>query len=217
MNISIFLADDHAVVREGLRLLLETQSDFNVVGDAGNGRDAVRKMSECCPDIAILDIAMPELNGIEATRQLGEICPNTQVILLSMYATSGHIFQALQAGARGYVLKSSVGAEVVKAVRAVWEGQRYLSQKISDRVIEDYLRQGQVKEVGNPLALLSSREREILQLVVEGKSSAEIAQILSLSHSSVDTYRSRLMQKLEIYDLPSLVKFAIQHGLIALE
>jgi DNA-binding NarL/FixJ family response regulator len=213
MKITIFLTDDHAVVREGLRLLLETQPDFEVIGEAGNGREAVRQMAQCCPDIAILDIAMPELNGIETTRQLGEVCPKTQVIILSMHVTSGHIFQALQAGARGYVLKSSVGAEVVKAVRAIKAGQRYLSPKISEQVIEAYLSQGEE----NPLGRLSSREREILQLVVEGRSSAEIAKILSLAPSSVDTYRSRLMQKLDIYDLPSLVKFAIQHGLISLE
>jgi DNA-binding NarL/FixJ family response regulator len=156
---------------------------------------------------------MPELNGIEATRQLGEVCPKTKVIILSMHVTSGHIFQALQAGARGYVLKSSVGAEVVKAVRAIKAGQRYLSPKISEQVIEAYLSHGEE----NPLTRLSPREREILQLVVEGRSSAEIAKILSLAPSSVDTYRSRLMQKLDIYDLPALVKFAIQHGLISLE
>jgi DNA-binding NarL/FixJ family response regulator len=213
MKTTIFLTDDHAVVREGLRLLLETQPDFVVIGEAGNGREAVREMVRLSPDIAILDIAMPELNGIEATRQLAEVCPQTQVIILSMHVTSGHIFQALQAGARGYVLKSSVGAEVVKAVRAVKAGQRYLSPKISDQVIQAYLSQGD----DDPLARLSPREREILQLVVEGKSSAEIAKTLSLAPSSVDTYRSRLMQKLEIYDLPTLVKFALQHGLISLE
>lgn len=213
MKTTIFLTDDHAVVREGLRLLLETQPEFIVVGEAGDGRHAVREMARCCPDIAILDIAMPELNGIEATRQLAQVCPKTQVIILSMHITGGHIFQALQAGARGYVLKSSVGAEVVKAIQTVRAGQRYLSPKISDQVIEAYLSQGE----DTPLARLSAREREILQLVVEGKSSIEIAKILSLAPSSVDTYRSRLMQKLEIYDVPALVKFAIQHGLISLE
>lgn len=217
MRTTIFLADDHAVVRDGLRLLLETNPDFSVIGGAGNGRDAIRQMAQSCPDVAILDIGMPELNGIEATRQLRQICPATQVIILSMHATSGHIFQALQAGARGYVLKASVGAEVVKAVKAVQAGQRYLSQKISDQVIEDYIRQRQPDEMQNPLARLSLREREVMQLVVEGKSSAEIAEILSLSSNTVDTYRSRLMQKLGISDLPSLVKLAIQHGLTSLD
>jgi DNA-binding NarL/FixJ family response regulator len=217
MSITIFLADDHAVVRDGLRLLLETQPNFKVIGDAGNGRDAVHQMAQCCPDIAILDIAMPELNGIEAAWQLREICPHTQVIILSMYATSGHIARALQAGVRGYVLKSSVGAEVINAVNAVQAGQRYLSQKISDKVITDYIKQYETYEVQNSLARLSPREREVLQLVVEGKSSAKIAEILSLSPPTIDTYRSRLMQKLGIDDLPNLVKFAIQCGLISLE
>lgn len=217
MTITIFLADDHTVVRDGLRLLLEARMNFVVVGDAANGRAAVQQMATTCPDIAILDIAMPELNGIEATRQVREVCPDTKVIILSMHATSGHIFRALQAGARGYLLKASAGSEVVDAIYAVQEGRRYLSQKISDVVIDDYLSQRKVQEAQSPLTHLSPREREILQLVVEGKSSQEIAQTLALSPNTVDTYRSRLMQKLEISDLPSLVKFAIRHGITSLE
>ena len=217
MTATIFLADDHTVVRDGLRLLLETQPDFTVIGDAADGREAVRQIAQHCPDIAILDIAMPNLNGIEVTRQASELCPTTQVIILSMYDSSGHIFQALQAGARGYLLKASAGSEVIAAVRAVQTGQRYLSQKISEQVIDEYLKQRNVAEAQTPLARLSTREREILQLVVEGKSSLEIAEILNISSKTVDTYRSRLMQKLNINDLPSLVKFAIQHGLISLE
>jgi DNA-binding NarL/FixJ family response regulator len=217
VNTTIFLADDHGVVREGLRLLLETQPDFRVIGEAGNGREAVRKIVQDRPDIAILDIGMPELNGLEATQQIRESCPATQVIILSMHSSSGHIVRALQAGARGYVLKSSVGAELVDAVRTVRAGQRYLSPKVSDHIVDDYLKQLEASKEESPLARLSPREREILQLVVEGKTSAQIASILSLSPSTVDTYRSRLMQKLELEDLPSLVKFALQHGLISLE
>ena len=217
MMITIFLADDHAVVRDGLRLLLEAQPDLKVIGDAANGREAVQQMTQRCPDILIIDIAMPELNGIEATRQIRAICPEIQVIILSMYATSEHIFRALQVGAWGYLLKESAGIEVVKAVRAVQAGQRYLSEKISATVIDNYVRQREVNVVQDPLARLSSREREILQLVVEGKSSAEIADILFLSPKTVETYRSRFMQKLGISDLPGLVKFAIQHGLTSLE
>lgn len=217
MRITIFLADDHAVVRDGLRALLEEQPDFEVVGDAANGRETVRRVGPCCPDVVVMDIAMPELNGIEATRQIHEVCPTTQVIILSMHATTEHIFRALQAGARGYLLKESAGSEVINAVRAVQAGHRYLSQKISEKVIDDYLHQRQAGERKSPLASLSPREREILQLVVEGKSSAEIAELLSLSPKTVDTYRSRLMQKLGIGDLPTLVKFAIQHGLTSLE
>jgi DNA-binding NarL/FixJ family response regulator len=217
VNITVFLADDHAVVRDGLRLLLEAQPDIAIVGDAANGRDAVRQVAQLRPDVVIMDIAMPELNGIEAARQIREVCPTAQVMILSMHSTSEHIFRALQAGVHGYLLKESAGVEVVNAVRAVYAGQRYLSQKISDRVLDDYVRQREVVEAQSPLARLSSREREVLQLVVEGKSSAEISDTLSLSPNTVDTYRSRLMRKLGVSDLPGLVKFAIQHGLTSLE
>jgi DNA-binding NarL/FixJ family response regulator len=197
--------------------LLETQPDIEVVGDAADGREALRKIQQLGPDIVLLDIAMPELNGIDAAYQITQLNPETKIIILSMHATTEHIFQALTAGARGYLLKESAGAEVVQAVRAVQTGQRYFSQKISDRLVDDYLLQRSATPVESPLTRLTPREREILQLVVEGRSSAEIANILTLSQKTVETYRSRLMQKLEISDLPTLVKFAIQHGLTSLE
>lgn len=215
--ITIFLADDHTVVRDGLRVLLEAHPDLKVIGDAADGREAVRRVIKCRPDVAIMDINMPELNGIEATEQIRQNCPATQVIILSMYGTRKYIARALHAGARGYLLKASSGSEVVTAVRTVQAGHRYLSQEVSDQVIDDYVGRCQASEIEDPLARLSPREREVLQLVVEGKSSAEIAEILFLSPATVDTYRSRLMQKLDLNDLPSLVKFAIQHGLISLE
>ncbi len=217
MSITVFLADDHAVVRDGLRFLLEAQQDIEVIGDAANGRDAVHQVAQLHPDVVILDIAMPELNGIEAARQIGEVCPSAQIIMLSMHSTTEHVFRALQAGARGYLLKKSAGIEVVNAVRAVLAGRRYLSQKISDKVFDDYVRQREAVQAKTPLARLSPREREVLQLLVEGKSNVEIAGILFLSPKSIDTYRRRLMQKLGISDLPSLVKFAILHGLTPLE
>jgi len=217
MSITVLLADDHAVLRDGLRLLLEAHPDIKVVADVANGRDAVSKATQLSPDVVIMDIAMPELNGIEATRQIREVCPSAQIIILSIYSTSEHIFQALQAGACGYLLKESAGIEVVNAVRAVHAGQRYLSQKISDRVVDDYITQRKAVEAKSPLAHLSQREREILQLVVEGKSSTEIAEVLYLSSKTIDTYRTRLMKKLGINDIPNLVKFAIQHGLTTLE
>jgi DNA-binding NarL/FixJ family response regulator len=213
MSISVFLADDHAVVRDGLKLLLETQPDLKVVGTAGDGRDAVRQVAQLNPQVAILDIAMPELNGIEAAGQIRATCPKTQVIILSMHSTREHIFRALQAGARGYLLKEAAGLEVVHAVRAVYRGGSYLSQKISDQVVDEYLRHGAAEAGDSPLARLSPREREVLQLVAEGKSTAEIAQILPLSPKTVDTYRSRLMEKLGLKDLPALIRFALQHGL----
>ena len=217
MTITVLLADDHAVVRDGLRLLLEAQPDLSVIGDAANGREAVRQVALLCPDVVVMDIAMPELNGIEAAREIGEVCPSTQIIILSIHSTTEHVFRALQAGARGYLLKESAGIEVVNAVRAVHAGHRYLSQKISDSLVDDYVRQRQAAEAKSPLARLSPREREVLQLVVEGKSSAEIADTLSLSVKTVETYRTRLMHKLGVSDLPALVKFAIQHGLTPLE
>jgi len=212
--ISVLLADDHAVVRDGLRALLEAQTDIEVVGDAANGREVLRLAQQLHPDVVVMDIAMPELNGVEATQQMHDAYPSTQVLILSMHSTTEHIFRALQAGARGYLLKDSAGAEVVDAVRVVHAGRRYLSQKIAATVIDDYIAE---RHRTSPLESLSSRERQILQLVAEGKSSAEIAAILFLSPKTVDTYRSRLMHKLDIGDLPSLVKFAIQHGVIQLE
>jgi len=214
--IRVFLADDHAIVRDGLRMILEAQSDMTVAGDAADGRQAVRLVEQLQPNVVVMDIAMPELNGIEAAQQIRETCPSAQVIILSMHSSAEHIFRALQAGARGYLLKESAGAEVVDAVRAVHAGRRYLSQRITETVVEDYVHQRQA-EAKSPLDLLSPREREVLQLVVYGKSSAEIAEILFLSPKTVETYRSRLMQKLGLHDLPSLVKFAIQHGVTALE
>jgi DNA-binding NarL/FixJ family response regulator len=212
MTIAVLVADDHAVLRDGLRVLLEAQPDLHVVGDAADGRSAVHLVEELRPDVAIVDIAMPGLNGIEATRQICQSCPDVKTIILSMHSTTEHVSRALQAGARGYLLKESAGMEVVSAVRAV-----YLSQKISDQVIDDYARQPEAGTPQGPLALLTEREREVLQLVVEGNTSAQIAEMLSLSPKTVDTYRSRLMRKLDIDDLPGLVKFAIQHGLTPLE
>jgi DNA-binding NarL/FixJ family response regulator len=213
MAISVFIADDHAVVRDGLRLLLENQTDITVVGEAANGRQTVNQVQQLSPDVVVMDIAMPELNGIEATRQIKDTTPATQVVILSMYATTEHIFQAMQAGALGYLLKESAAVEVVKAIRAVCSGKRYFCKKIDDDMIDSYIRYRQSSMQKSPLESLSPREREVLQLVVEGKSSAEIASILYLSPKTVETYRSRLMQKLSINDVPGLVKFAIQHGL----
>ncbi len=217
MSIAVFLADDHAVIRDGLRHLLEAQPDIRVVGDAADGRETSRLVEKLRPDVVIMDIAMPELNGIEATRRIRSDCPSTQVIILSIYSTEEHVSRALQAGARGYVLKESAGIEVVNAIRAVHSGHRYLSQKLSDQLIDDYLQQIKTSGEKSPLDRLSPREREVLQLVVEGKSSAEIATELTLSVKTVETYRSRIFRKLDIDDLPRLVKFAIQHGLTPLD
>jgi DNA-binding NarL/FixJ family response regulator len=217
MSIRVLLADDHAVVRDGLRALLEAQDDIEIVGTAGDGRSAVLLASEVKPDIAVMDISMPQLNGIDATHEMKLLAPDVRVIILSMHSTSEHVFRALQAGARGYLLKESAGREVARAVKAVYDGRWYLSEKINSLLVDEFIQfRGDAPAV-SPLARLSLREREVLQLVVEGRSSADIAGALYLSPKSVDTYRSRLMRKLGVKDLSSLVKFAIQHGLTSLE
>ncbi|MCD6680123.1 MAG: response regulator transcription factor [Burkholderiaceae bacterium] len=212
--IHVLLADDHSIVRDGLRALLDAESDIRVTGDAANGREAVRLARQLHPDVMIMDIAMPEMNGIEATRSVREVSPSTQVLILSMHSTIEHVFRALNAGASGYLLKDSAGGEVADAVRAVHARRRYLSQKISSATLDAYVFE---RHRASPLDRLNPRERQILQLVSEGKSSAEAAAMLFLSPKTVDAYRSRMMQKLEIGDLPGLVKFAIQHGITQLE
>ncbi len=216
MSITVLLADDHKVVCDGLGVLLDSELEISVVGKASNGLEAIKRVQELKPDVVIMDINMPEINGIEATRRITENDPSTRVIILSMYATSEYIFRALEAGAKGYLLKESAGSEVVNAVRAVYAGNRFLSHKIADTVIDDYVRLRPL-DTEDPLLLLSAREREVLQLVVDGKTSIEIAKQLSLSPKTVDTYRSRIMQKLGIHDIPSVVKFAISSGLVTME
>ncbi len=215
--IKVFLADDHAVLRDGLRYILEAQPNITVIGDAADGRSALQQVKQLHPDVVVMDISMPNLNGIEATRSIQEDCPATAVVILSIHANSEHIFRALQAGALGYVLKESAGKEMVEAVRMAHVGRRYLSEKITEIVLTDYLREHRISQTKSPLESLSQREREVLQLVVEGKSSAEIAEMIHLSPKTIETYRSRIMQKLDINDLPTLVKFAIQHGLTSMD
>lgn len=213
MTIRVFIADDHAVVRDGLKLLLEAHGDIVVVGEAADGRQTVRMVKQSRPDIVVMDVAMPKLNGIDAARQILESCPSIKVVVLSMHASNEYIYQALKAGARGYLLKESAGKEVVNAVRTVYSGRRYLSQQITETVLEGYMQKAGAISSRSPVERLSAREREILQCIVDGRSNAEIAKHLSLSIKTVETYKSRLMAKLNIYDLPALVKFAIRHGL----
>lgn len=213
--ITVFLADDHAIVRDGLCALLEAQADIEVVGQAGDGRRAVELVEEFTPDVVVMDISMPELNGIDAAYRICKQFPSTRIVILSMHSTMEHVFRALRAGASGYLLKESAGSEVVDAIHAVCAGHRYLSPKITDVMIDDYLR-GRGADAGRLLSELSSREREVLQLVVEGVSSKDIAERLNISSTTVDTYRSRVMHKLGIEDITALIKFAIRHGLTPL-
>ncbi|MBS1129278.1 MAG: DNA-binding response regulator [Proteobacteria bacterium] len=213
MTITVLIADDHAVVRDGLRLLLENQSDIRVIGEVADGREAVEAAIRLKPDVVLMDLAMPLLNGIEATAQIMEKQETAKIVMLSMHSTVEHVFRALQAGAQGYLRKESAGNEVVDAVRMVHSGRRYLSQMITESVVDDYVRK---RAVESPLESLSQREREILQLLVEGRSGIDIAHQLNISPKTVDTYRSRMMQKLGIGDLPGLVRFALLHGLTTL-
>ena len=217
MKIRVLVADDHAIVREGLGTMLGNQPDMVVVGLAANGRDAIRMVDEYQPDVAIMDISMPELNGIDAISQMLPRHPSIKVIVLSIHETKPYVNRALKAGARGYLLKETAGLEVLEAVRAVYSGERYLSQRISDLLTDISFRSLDGSKEVSPLEQLSSREREILQLVAEGKTSQEIGERLSISSKSVDTYRSRLMRKIGVKDVAGLVKFAIQHGVISLE
>lgn len=214
MTIKVFLADDHAVLRDGLRSLLEAQGDITVVGESDNGRDAVREMEELLPDVVVMDIAMPDLNGIEATRIISDRWPGVRVVMLSVFSDAESIYRALQAGASGYLLKSSAGREVVEAVRTVHLGGRYLSDKITETVVDEYVRERQAK---SPLETLSPRERQVLQLSAEGKTIPEMAELLSLSPRTVETYRARLMEKLGIKDLRGLIMFAVKHGITPIE
>ena len=208
MTIRVLLADDHALLREGLRALLGAHPGIEVVADVADGREALRCAEELKPDVLVMDVSMPGLNGIEAAELVRARCPQTQVVMLSMHSSAEHLFRAMRAGALGYVLKESAATEVISAVQAVHLGRRYLSP-----ALREVAGSGAVDERAGPLESLSTRERQVLQLVVEGKSSAAIARIVHLSPKTVETYRSRLMKKLGVADVPSLVKFAIQHGL----
>jgi DNA-binding NarL/FixJ family response regulator len=212
MATTILLADDHAMVRDGLRALLEMSAEFEVIGVASSGREAVDQACALQPDIVIMDIAMPEMDGIEATRRIVQKCTGINVLILSMFMSAEHAFRALHAGAQGYVLKESAGEEVVEAIRKLRAGQRYLSHRITDTLVDEYLHHGGII---SPLDSLSLREREVLQQVVEGRTNAAIAQSLSLSQKTVETYRARILQKLKLKDTVDLVKFAMRHGLIA--
>jgi DNA-binding NarL/FixJ family response regulator len=215
MPIKVLIADDHSVVSEGLRKLVEDQSDMEVIGLVEDGREAVRHVLEAePPDVIVMDLAMPVLNGTEATRIIRERRPATRVIVLSAYSDPVHVYRALQAGATGYVAKKSVAKELIDAIRAAYEGKHYLSAHLTHGLIAHVAQKNGSDDL---LLQLSSRERQVLKLLAEGHSIAEIAETLSLSPKTVETYRARLMDKLGIYNLANLVKFAIQQGLTPLE
>jgi DNA-binding NarL/FixJ family response regulator len=214
MTITVFLVDDHRILRDGLHILLDMQDDIEVIGEAENGKEAITRITNQEPNVVVMDITMPELNGIEAAQAIHETLPDTGIVILSIHSDLEHIFRALQAGAQGYLLKESAGSEVISAVRAVYLGRRYLSPSIRDTVMEAYM---QGRRIQSPLELLSMREREVLQLTVEGHTSAAIAEKMYLSPKTIETYRSRLMGKIGAHDLPELVRFAIKHGITPID
>lgn len=216
-TITIFLADDHTIVRQGLAKLLEGEPNFRVVGEAENGREAVKRVAELRPNVVIMDITMPLLNGIEATRQIKQVCPETKIIILSMHSHDIYISELFSLGASGYLLKNSTGTDIIKAVHAATAGNTYLSPSISRRVIEDYvsLRKKSPQEL--LYSKLSNREREVFQMIAEGKSSKEISEILFVSTSTVKTHRSNIMKKLKMNNISQLVQFAIHLGIVEIQ
>jgi DNA-binding NarL/FixJ family response regulator len=212
-KIKILIADDHTLFRKGICALLEDEQDMVIVGEAENGREAVRLVSSLRPDVVLMDIAMPLLNGLEATRQIKHEHPSTRVLVLTMYDHEEYFRQMLEVGASGYIIKRAAATEMVSAIRAVYNDEAVLSPAITRLLLEDYLNREAHKEESDPLAL-SSREREVLQLIAEGMTSREIAQILSLSIKTVQSHRTSLMQKLDLHDRGDLIKYAIQKKII---
>lgn len=208
-KIRILLADDHTLVRRGFSMIIAAQADMEVVGEASNGREAVDLAITLKPDVVIMDVTMPELNGIEGTRRISESCDRTRVLALSMHRDSMYVREILRAGARGYLVKDSDDDTLLDAVRAVARGEAYLSPAVSDAVLTDYRR-----HVTNPLDLLSSREREVMQMIAEGKTNKEIAVVLNLSVYTIEAHRGKIMEKLNLHSTGDIVRFAIRNGLI---
>jgi two-component system, NarL family, response regulator NreC len=214
-NIKVLLADDHKMIRAGLRLVLEQQPEISVAGEADDGRQAISLAQELKPDVVVMDIGMPNLNGIEASLHIKQALPDTAIVMLSMHSDEGYILRALRAGAAGYILKDSAEADLVSAVRAVAEGKSFFSPKVSRILLEDYMRKLRKTGAEDSYDLLSAREREILQLVAEGQSSKEIANLLNLSVYTVETHRGNIMQKLNLRGIPELILYAVRKGIVS--
>jgi DNA-binding NarL/FixJ family response regulator len=207
-KIRVLLADDHTILRRGVRMLLESQPDMEVVGEARNGREALEASRTLAPDVVVMDVSMPEMNGIEGTRQICEEMPAVKVVGLSMHSDAVYVREILRAGARGYLLKDSEDEDLLRAIRSVSRGEAFLSPAVSDAVLADYR-----KHVANPIDQLTSREREILTLIADGKSNKEIATALNLSVYTVESHRGSVMEKLNLHNTGDIVRFAIRNGL----
>ena len=214
-KLRIVLGDDHTLVRQGVRKILEARPDWTVVAEAGDGREAVRKTLQFEPEVAVLDIGMPLLNGIEAARQITRKAPAVHVLILSMHSDEAYITQALQAGAKGYLLKDSADTDLIRAVEDVAAGRSFLSPAVARVMLDDYVRQLAGKGIVDRYDALSEREREIFQLVAEGHSNKEIADILSISPATVETHRAHILQKLDLHNTAELVLYAVRRGVIS--
>jgi DNA-binding NarL/FixJ family response regulator len=214
-RVRILLADDHTVMRAGLRSLLERHPNFEVVGEAGDGREAVDLAASLAPDVVVMDVAMPKLNGIEAARQIVSQHPPTAAIILSMHSDETYVMRALKAGARGYLLKDSAEADLIRAIQVVSEGKSFFSPAISKMLAEDYVRLLEQKGIQDTYELLTPREREILQLLAEGKTNKEVASLLNLSLYTVETHRTHIVQKLNLHSTAELVLYAVRKGIIS--
>jgi two-component system, NarL family, response regulator NreC len=213
-TIRVLLADDHTVMRSGLRLLLERQPGLEVVGEAADGRETVEKAESESPDVVVMDIAMPNLNGIEATRQIVSKNAHTAVVILSMHSDESYVIRSLKAGARAYLLKDSAEADLITAIHAISEGKSFFSPAISRILKEDYVREMQDRGAEDSYDLLTTREREVLQLIAEGKTNKEIANLLNLSLYTVETHRTHILQKLNLHSVPELILYAVRKGII---
>ncbi|OQX25380.1 MAG: hypothetical protein BWK80_15920 [Desulfobacteraceae bacterium IS3] len=216
-KIKVLIADDHAIVRNGLRKLLEEQADMNVVGEATDGLQTVKKVKSLNPDVALIDIAMPRLSGLEATSIIKESLPKVQVVMLSMHEKDAYVDRALAAGALGYVLKASPTSDVLEAIRSVHEGKYFLSSKINDQIIYTYLKNQKVKPDITGYNLLSEREQQVFRLLVEGRETSETADILCISLKTVKKHRANIMKKLNIHNMVELVKYAVKIGIVGPE
>ena len=213
--IRVLLADDHKLIRAGLVLVVQQQPDLSVIGEADDGRQAVQLVESLKPDVVVMDIGMPNLNGIEAARQITASRPDTAVVILSMHADEGYVLRALKAGARAYLLKDSATTDLVQAIRAVVEGKSFFSPAVSKVLLQDYMRKLRRTGAEDSYDLLSPREREVLQLVAEGKSNKEVANLLNLSTYTVETHRAKIMQKLNLKGVPELILYAVRKGIIS--
>lgn len=214
-QIRILLADDHNVIRRGLRLLLESHPEFTVVAEAADGRQAIEQAIATRPDVAVLDIAMPHLSGTEAAERIIEALPSTAIVILSMHADEGYVLRALKAGAKGYLLKDSAEADLIQAIKAVTSEKAFFSPEISRMLADDYMREIKTRSVQDSFELLTAREREILHLLAEGKSNKDIAVMLGLSLYTVETHRRNLQEKLNLHSLAELILYAVRKGLIS--